>query len=89
MISGTTARVGEAYAANTIGMQMTATGLGAAVIPSLMGVLARQTSLEVIPVSLLALYAALAGCYVVAMRSSQVLPAAPVGARATRADERG
>ena len=68
MISGTSARVGEQYAANTIGMQMTATGLGAAVIPSAMGVLARQMSLEVIPVCLLAVYAALAGCYLVAIR---------------------
>ncbi|MCU0508081.1 MAG: MFS transporter [Anaerolineae bacterium] len=68
MISGTSARVGEQHAANTIGMQMTATGLGAAVVPSLMGVLARQTSLEVIPVVLVAMYAALAGCYVIAMR---------------------
>ena len=69
MISGTSARVGERYAANTIGMQMTATGLGAAVVPSLMGVLARQTSLEVIPVCLLAAYAVLAGSYLVAIRS--------------------
>jgi fucose permease len=69
MISGTSARVGEKYAANTIGMQMTATGLGAAVIPAAMGVLARQTSLEVIPVCLLAAYAALAGSYLVAIRS--------------------
>jgi fucose permease len=68
MISGTSARVGERYAANTIGMQMTATGLGAAVIPAAMGVLARQTSLEVIPVCLLAAYAVLAGSYLVATR---------------------
>lgn len=68
MISGTSARVEEQYAANTIGMQMTATGLGAAVIPAAMGVLARQISLEVIPVCLLATYAALAGCYLLAIR---------------------
>ena len=36
------------------GMQMTATGFGAAVIPGLMGVLARQISLEIIPICLLA-----------------------------------
>jgi len=42
MMSGTRTRVGDHYAANTIGMEMTATGLGTAVIPSLMGVLARQ-----------------------------------------------
>jgi fucose permease len=68
MISGTRTRVGDHYAANTIGMQMAATGLGTAVIPSLMGVLARQVSLEVIPVCLLATYAGLSGFYIVAMR---------------------
>jgi fucose permease len=68
MISGTRTRVGDHYAANTIGMQMAATGLGTAVIPSLMGVLARQISLEVIPVCLLATYAGLSGFYIVAMR---------------------
>jgi hypothetical protein len=49
-------------------MQMTATGLGAAVIPSAMGVLARQLSLEVIPVCLLLVYTALGGCYWLASR---------------------
>ena len=34
--------MGRHYAANTIGMQMAATGLGMAAIPGLMGVLARQ-----------------------------------------------
>jgi fucose permease len=68
MMSGTRARVGDQYAANTIGMQMAATGFGMALIPSLMGVLARQTSLEVIPVCLLATYAGLFGFYLLAMR---------------------
>jgi fucose permease len=67
MMSGTSARVGDRYAANTIGMQMTATGFGAAIIPSLMGMLARQVSLEVIPVCLLAVYAGLFGFYVLAV----------------------
>jgi fucose permease len=68
MMSGTRTRVGDHYAANTIGMQMAATGLGAAVIPSLMGVLARQITLEVIPVCLLAVYAGLFGTYILAVR---------------------
>ncbi len=68
MMSGTRRRVGDHYAANTIGMQMAATGFGAAVIPSLMGVLARQISLEVIPVCLLAVYAGLLGSYVLAVK---------------------
>lgn len=76
MMSGTSARVGEHYAANTIGMQMAAAGLGTAVIPSLMGVLARQFSLEVIPVCLLAVYAGLLSCYVLAVKSQKMQIAA-------------
>lgn len=72
MMSGTRTRVGDRYAANTIGMQMAATGLGTAVIPSLMGVLARQVSLEVIPVCLLAVYAGLFGFYVLAVRARKM-----------------
>lgn len=66
MMSGTSTRVGDHYAANTIGMQMAATGFGTVVIPSLMGMLARQISLEMIPVCLLAVYAGLFGLYILA-----------------------
>lgn len=72
MMSGTRTRVGDHYTANTIGMQMAATGLGTAVIPSLMGVMARQISLEVIPVCLLAVYAGLFGVYVLAVRPREM-----------------
>ncbi len=68
MMSGAKTRVGDHYAANTIGMQMAATGFGMAVIPSLMGVLARRLSLEVIPICLLVVYASLLGVYVLAMK---------------------
>ena len=68
MMSGTKTRVGDQYAANTIGMQMAATGFGTAVIPSLMGVLARRVSLEIIPVCLLVVYVGLLGFYVLAAR---------------------
>ena len=74
MMSGTRVRVGDRHAANTIGMQMAATGFGTAVIPSLMGVLAGQISLEVIPVCLLAVYAGLFGAYLLAVRP-QPIPA--------------
>ncbi len=79
MMSGTRTRVGVHFAANTIGMQMAATGLGTAVIPSLMGVLARQISLEIIPVFLLALYAALFGLFTLAVKfgSKEGLSAVP------------
>ena len=42
---------------------MTATGLGTAVIPGLMGVIAKQVSLETIPLILLGVYAGLLGVY--------------------------
>ncbi|MGE5431907.1 MAG: MFS transporter [Syntrophomonadaceae bacterium] len=53
MVSLTAKRVGPHYAANTIGMQISAAGLGVAVIPGLTGVLAQRLSLEVIPVLIL------------------------------------
>lgn len=59
LISGTSQRVGARFAANTIGMQMAAGGLGGALIPGLLGVLARQVSLEVIPLCLTVLFAVL------------------------------
>ncbi len=61
LISATSQRVGIRYSANTIGMQIAAGGLGSAAIPALIGVLARQTSLEAIPVCFVVLYAALLG----------------------------
>ncbi|HEY3345038.1 MAG TPA: MFS transporter [Anaerolineaceae bacterium] len=68
MMSGTSQRVGAHFAANTIGMQMTATGLGAAVIPSLLGVLARRFSLEVIPIGLVVIFATLIGVYLLVLK---------------------
>ena len=75
MMSGTRTRVGDHYAANTIGMQMAATGFGTAIIPGLMGVLARQVSLEIIPVGLLVVYAGLFGCYTLAVTNSKTVVA--------------
>jgi fucose permease len=69
-MSGTSKRVGAHFAANTIGMQMAATGLGIAAIPSLAGVLARQISLEIIPFFLLVLFIILIGLYRLALKSS-------------------
>ena len=66
-ISGTSQRVGAHFAANTIGMQMAASGIGTAVIPSLVGVLARRFSLEVIPITLEMVFAVLLGLYMLAV----------------------
>jgi fucose permease len=70
LMSGTSRRVGVHFAANTIGMQMAAAGLGTAVIPGLVGVLARRFSLEVVPVCMLILFAGLFAAY----RSAQPTP---------------
>ncbi len=72
MMSGTKLRVGNKHAANTIGMQITATGLATALIPTLVGTLARQISLEVIPVCLVAVLALLFGAYRLAMTTTPV-----------------
>ena len=48
---------------------MAAAGLGTAAIPSLVGVLARQVSLEVIPICLVILFAGLFGLYTLAVKS--------------------
>lgn len=69
LMSGTSQRVGAHFAANTIGLQMAATGLGTAMIPSLLGILARQASLEVIPICLVVVFAGLFGLYMLAIRS--------------------
>ena len=64
LVSDTSRRVGERFAANTIGMQISGAGLGGALLPGLAGILARQFSLEVIPIWLVALYLALVALYI-------------------------
>jgi fucose permease len=68
LMSGTSRRVGAQFAANTIGLQMALTGLGAAVIPSLVGVLARRFSLEVIPICMAVVLGALLGLFALSTR---------------------
>jgi fucose permease len=70
LMSGTSQRVGAHFAANTIGMQMAAAGLGTAVIPSLVGILARRVSLEIVPICMAVVFAVLFGLYTLAVRSS-------------------
>jgi fucose permease len=74
MMSGTSQRVGARFAANTIGMQMAATGFGGASIPTLLGVLARQVSLEIIPVSMMLVYGSLFLIYFMAVKPRISLP---------------
>jgi fucose permease len=69
LMSGTSQRVGAQHAANTIGVQMAASGLGTAIIPSMVGILARRVSLEIIPVCIIFLFAGLLGLFTLSMRS--------------------
>jgi len=52
LVSSTGQRVGPHHAGNTIGIQISAAGLGGALLPSLAGFLAERISLETIPVML-------------------------------------
>jgi fucose permease len=71
LVSSTSQRVGERFAANTIGMQMSGASLGIAIIPGLVGVLAQNFSLEVIPVCLFTMFALLLGLYLISMPHKQ------------------
>jgi fucose permease len=68
LMSGTSARVGVRFAANTIGVQMAAAGVGNAILPSSVGALAQATSLEVIPGCVLMMCAGLLVLYPLAVR---------------------
>ena len=67
LMSGTSQRVGDSHAANTIGMQIAASGLGTATIPGLLGVLANKVSLEVVPICMLVIFSLLFAAYRLAM----------------------
>ena len=53
LVSSTASRVGQIHQANTIGLQIAASGFGITIVPSLAGVLAKIYGLEVIPLYLL------------------------------------
>lgn len=74
LVSGTSGRVGARHSANTIGMQIGASGLGGAALPGLAGILARRISLEAIPVYLVILFATLLGLYAASMRRKGTQP---------------
>lgn len=73
LMSGTSRRVAADHAANTIGLQIAGSGLGTAVIPGLLGVLARHLSLEAIPFCLVAAFIILFGLYRLSMNTSNTV----------------
>lgn len=70
MVSGTSARITPKYAANTIGIQMSAAGLGGAALPALAGVIAASTSLESISLYMVVLITTFFGMYMLATRKA-------------------
>ncbi len=70
LMSDTRDRVGRDHEANTIGMQIAAAGLGAALVPALAGVCARHFGLGILPLFMLGALALLALCLAWAHRSS-------------------
>lgn len=86
LMSGTSDRVSPRFAANTIGMEMSAAGIGSALVPAVIGVLAKNSSLEIIPVCLFVSFLLLLALYTyVVMTGKQSEPqlnASPDGAEA-------
>ncbi len=74
LVSSTSQRVGARHAANTIGIQISAAGLGGALLPSLAGALAQRFSLETIPAMLCVSLLGLLVLYVLSMRV-KIMPA--------------
>jgi fucose permease len=68
LVSSTGQRVGKRHAGNTIGIQISAAGLGGALLPALAGVLAARISLETIPVVLSVSLLGLLGLYMLSAR---------------------
>jgi fucose permease len=60
--------VGQRHAGNTIGIQISAAGLGGALLPALAGVLAARISLETIPLMLSISLLAMLVLYVLSTR---------------------
>jgi fucose permease len=63
LMSGTSERVQPKFAANTIGMEMSGAAIGSSIGPAIVGILAKNTTLEIIPVCLFVLFITLLGIY--------------------------
>lgn len=68
LVSGTRRRVGSRFTVNTIGMQIGAAGLGGALVPGLLGVMANRSSLEIIPASLFFLFSLILALFLFSSR---------------------
>ncbi|MCB0076213.1 MAG: MFS transporter [Anaerolineales bacterium] len=69
LVSGTAQRVGAAFTTNSIGIQVAAAGLGGALLPGLLGLLATRSTLNAIPVALALLFVIMLALHHVARHS--------------------
>jgi len=79
LVSGTSDRVGRKDAANTIGIQIGAAGVGAAALPGLAGVIAERHSMEIVPVYLAALVLTALTLHVTSQRLAGDRKPSPIG----------
>jgi fucose permease len=71
LTTGVRRRVGDRYAANTIGMQMAAGAASTVIMPSIIGVLAHRISLEVVPIVLVIVFTILLTVFLLSIRKEQ------------------
>lgn len=86
LMSGTSERVQPKFAANTIGMEMSGAAIGSSIGPAVVGILAKNTTLEIIPVCLFVLFITLMGVYtyttITGKQSRELQPAEVENAKA-------
>ncbi len=70
LTTGVRTRVGDRYAANTIGMQMAAGAASTMIMPGILGVLSRHISLEVVPVVMVIVFTTLLVVFLLSMRNN-------------------
>jgi fucose permease len=68
LVSGTSKRVGKRHASNAIGMQMSAAAIGSACMPALMGIIARNMSVEAITAALVGLFFLIALLFIISVK---------------------
>jgi fucose permease len=68
LVSTTPGRVSDRHTANTIGIQISAAGLGGALVPGLAGILLRRVGLEIFPVYMFICFVLLLGLYAFSLR---------------------
>jgi fucose permease len=68
LVSTTPGRVGDRHTANTIGIQISAAGLGGALVPGLAGILLRRVGLEIFPAYMFICFVLLLGLYAFSLR---------------------